>query len=167
MTWFFSQAIFSAELSFTAASNTAHAIRTIRFIIHSILWWVTTSIKGIVQPKMKIVIYSPSCRSNPVWVSFLCWTQKMIFWRMLVIKQLMVSIEFHSISFRTMEVNGDKQLKYSSKYLLLWSTEERNLYRFGIKSWWVNVGRLLLEWKKNAQNNIFIWNIYFPKSVSP
>ncbi len=97
---------------------------------------------------MKIVIYSPSCHSNPVWVSFICWTQKMIFWRMLVIKQLMVSIEFHSISFRTMEVNGDKQLL---KYLLLCSTEERNLYRFGIKSWWVNVGRLLLEWKNKKK----------------
>ncbi len=30
-------------------------------------------IKGIVPPKMKIVIiYSPSCRSKPVRVSFLC-----------------------------------------------------------------------------------------------
>ncbi len=29
---------------------------------------------------------------------------------MLVIKQLMVPIDFHSISFPTMEVNGDQQL---------------------------------------------------------
>ncbi len=37
-----------------------------------------------------------------------------------VIKQLMlVPIDFHSISFPTMEVNGDQQLFGSSKYLLL------------------------------------------------
>ncbi len=36
---------------------------------------------------------------------------------MLVIKHLMVPIDFHSISFPTMEVNGDQQLFGSSKYI--------------------------------------------------
>ncbi len=44
-----------------------------------------------------VIIYSPSCCSKPVWVSFFCWTQNMIFWRMLVTKQLMVAIYVHSI----------------------------------------------------------------------
>ncbi len=35
--------------------------------------------------------------SERVWVSFFCWTQKKIFWRMLVIKQLLVPIELNSI----------------------------------------------------------------------
>jgi len=48
----------------------------------------TFRVKGIVQPKMKIS-YSPSSCFKPVWVSFFCWTQKKIFWRMSVIKQLM------------------------------------------------------------------------------
>ncbi len=36
-------------------------------------------------------------------MSFFCWAQKKIFWRMLVTKQLMVAIDFHSIIFHTME----------------------------------------------------------------
>ncbi len=35
---------------------------------------------------------------------------------MLVIKQLIVPIDFHSIYFPTMEFNGDQQLFGSSKY---------------------------------------------------
>jgi len=47
-------------------------------------------LKGIVHPKMKnISIYSPSSFSKPAWVSFFFWTQKKIFWRMWVTKQLM------------------------------------------------------------------------------
>ncbi len=44
----------------------------------------------------------------------------MIFWRMLVIKQLTVPIDFHSISFPTMEFNGDQQLS-----LKLWSVQHK------------------------------------------
>ncbi len=46
---------------------------------------------------------------------------------MLVIKQLMVPIDFHSISFPIMEVNGDQQLFGSSKffkYLLFFFNKE-------------------------------------------
>ncbi len=57
--------------------------------------------KGIVHPIMKILSSFPHPR-----VSFLCWTKKKTFWRMLVIKQLMVPIDLHSISFPTTEVNG-------------------------------------------------------------
>ena len=45
-----------------------------------------------------------------------------------------LAIDFHSIFFPTMEVNGFRQLsgyQHSSKYLLFTSTEERNSYRFG------------------------------------
>ncbi len=35
---------------------------------------------------------------------------------MLAIKNVMVPIDFHSISFPTMEVNGDQQLLGSSKF---------------------------------------------------
>ncbi len=53
------------------------------------------SLKGTVLPK--IIIYSPSGYYKPVWVSFFCWTQKKIFWRIWVTKQLMVPIDFHSM----------------------------------------------------------------------
>ncbi len=57
---------------------------------------------------------------------------------MLIIKKLMVPIEFQSISFLTMDVFGDQQLFGFSKYLLLCSTKERNSYRFGTTWGWVN-----------------------------
>ncbi len=38
---------------------------------------------------------------------------------MLVIKQLMVPIDFQSIYFPTMEVNGDQQLFGSSKFKII------------------------------------------------
>jgi len=34
------------------------------------------------------IMYSPSCCSKFVWVSFFCWTQNKIFWRMLANRQL-------------------------------------------------------------------------------
>ncbi len=57
--------------------------------------------KGKVHPKMKIVIFSPSICSKPVWISFSCWMQKKIFWRMFVTKQLTVAIDFHSMKKST------------------------------------------------------------------
>ncbi len=45
---------------------------------------------------MKINIFSPSSCSRPVGVSYFCWTQKMIFWRMLLAKKLNGSPDFHS-----------------------------------------------------------------------
>ncbi len=47
---------------------------------------------------------------------------------MLVIKQLIVPIDFHIFSFPTMEVNGDQQLFGSSKYLLLCSTYKKETH---------------------------------------
>ena len=86
-----------------------------------------------------VIIYSPSSCFKPVCISFFCWTQKKIFWRMSV-----TSIEFF---FSTMEVNGVHQLsgyRHSSKYLLLCSEEERNSYRF--KTTWgrVNDDRMFI-----------------------
>ncbi len=65
-----------------------------------------------------------------------------IFWRMQVNKQLMVVIYFHSMEKKnTLEVNGYRQLfgyQHSSKYRLVCSKEERNLYMFGTTWGWVN-----------------------------
>jgi len=59
---------------------------------------------------------------------------------MLVTRQLTVAIDFHSIFFFLLEVNGYRQLsgyQHSIKYLLLCSIEERSSYRFG-NTWWQN-----------------------------
>ncbi len=47
----------------------------------------------------------PSC-PKPVWASFLCWTQKKIFWRMLVTKQLTVFIDVHSMEGKSMATSN-------------------------------------------------------------
>ncbi len=58
---------------------------------------VSLSLKGIVHPKMKIVIiYSPSSRSKPVWMSLFCRTQRKIFWRKFVTRLFWGTIDFHS-----------------------------------------------------------------------
>ncbi len=83
--------------------------------------------------------------SKPLWMSLFCWTQRKIFWRMWETEQFWGTIDFHSIFFPTMEVNGaPKQpgYKLSSKYLPLCSSEHRNSYRFWnylrVSKWWQN-----------------------------
>ncbi len=44
-----------------------------------------------------VIIYSPSSCSKPVWVSFFCWAQNKLVWRMLVTRQLTVAIDFSSM----------------------------------------------------------------------
>ncbi len=61
-----------------------------------------------------------------LWVSFYVEHKEDIL-KMLVIKQLMVPIDFQSISFPTREVNGDQQLFGSLNYLLL-----------RVSKWWQN-----------------------------
>ncbi len=78
-------------------------------------------------------------------MSLFCWTQRKIFWRMWKTEQFLGTIDFHSIFFPSMEVNGaPKQPGYkrSSKYLPLCSTEQRNSYRFGTNWGWVNDDRM-------------------------
>jgi len=92
-------------------------------------------LKWILHPKMKILSsFTHPQVDKPVWVSFFCWTQRKIFWRTIG------TIDFHSIFFfRTMEVNGAKQLfgsNRSSKYLPLCSSEEINSYRFATTWGW-------------------------------
>ncbi len=77
-------------------------------------------------------------------MSLFCRTQRKIFWRMWETEQFWGTIDFHSIFFPTMEVNGaPKQpgYKLSSKYLPLCSAEQINLYRFGTTWGWVNDDR--------------------------
>ncbi len=85
--------------------------------------------------------------SKPVWMSLFCWTQRKIFWRMWETEQFWGTIDFHSIFFPTMEVNGaPKQpgYKLSSKYLPLCLAEQRNSYRFGTTWGWVNDDRIFI-----------------------
>ncbi len=94
-----------------------------------------------------VIIYSPSRSSNPVWMCLFCWTQRKIFRRMWETEHFWGSIDFHSIFFPTMEVNGaPKQpgYKLSSKYLPLFTAEQRNLYRFGTTWGWVNNDRIFI-----------------------
>ncbi len=46
-----------------------------------------------------VVIYSPSSSSKPAWMSFFCWTQTKIFWRMWETEQFWGTIDFYSIFF--------------------------------------------------------------------
>ncbi len=89
-------------------------------------------------PKMKcVIIYSPSCCSKTLLIIFVHWTQK----------KLLVTFDFHGISFHTVAVNVYQQLfsyQHSSKYLLLCSTEERKLYKFGTTWGWVNDNRSVI-----------------------
>ncbi len=80
-------------------------------------------------------------------MSLFCWTQRKIFWRMWETEQFWGTIDFHSIFFPTMEVNGaPKQpgYKLSSKYLPLCSAEQRHSYRFGTTWGWVNDDRIFI-----------------------
>ncbi len=107
------------------------------------------------------MIYSPSSSYKPVWMYLFCWTQRKIFWTMWETEQFWGTIDFHSIFFSTMEVNGaPKQpgYKLSSKYIPLCSAEQRNSYRFGTTWGWVNDDRI----------KIFGWTIplsQFPSEI--
>ncbi len=69
---------------------------------------------------------------------------------MLVIKQLMVPIEFHSISFNTMEVKGDQQLFSSSKFYFL-----QNIFYVQHKE--THTG---LEQHEDVNDNLHFWVNY-------
>ncbi len=108
------------------------------------------SLKVIVHPTIKTLSSFTSSCSKPVWISFSWWTQKMIFWRMLVTKQMMLATVWKK---NTMEVNSYRQLfgyQHSSKYFILCSAEERNSYGFGTTSGWVSfLGELYLNYPSN------------------
>ncbi len=96
---------------------------------------------------MKIVIYSPSSSSKPVWISLFCRTQMKIFWRKFVTRLFWGTIDFHSRRKNTMEVNGAPELLWflhSSEYLPLCSAEQTHSYRFGTTWGWVNDDRIFI-----------------------
>ncbi len=75
----------------------AHEPARLKFINDSEDNWV----KVLWSDETKIQLFGINstlfiCCTKPVLISFLCWTQKMIFWRMWVNKQLLVHIEFDS-----------------------------------------------------------------------
>ncbi len=86
-----------------------------------------------------VIIYPPSYHSKPVWVSFLCWTQKKIFWRMLVIKQLS-SIVFLSLLWKSMGTKNCLVLQN----IFFCVQHKRNLYRFVMTWGWVNYDTIFI-----------------------
>ncbi len=61
-----------------------HFILMSNFQKFKMIWlFLSKSHKCSQRPKNEnvVIIYSPSCRSKPVYVSFLCWTEKTTFWR--------------------------------------------------------------------------------------
>ncbi len=72
-------------------------------------------------------------------ITFFCWTQKKIFWKMLVIG---FGCHWHTLHLyvHIMEVNGKlKQFGlHSSKYLLFCYVHSQNKGRFGTTQEWVN-----------------------------
>lgn len=67
----------------------------------------------------EIVIYSPSCSSKPVWISFHCWT-------------------WDTLKNVWEKYYESQSHQHSSKYHLLCSAEERNAFRFGTTLGWVS-----------------------------
>ncbi len=69
------------------------------------------TLKGQYTQKNKhSVVYSPSCCSNPIWVSLFCWTQKKIFRRTSETKHLLVAIDFYSMGENAVEVTADDRI---------------------------------------------------------
>ncbi len=101
-------------------------------------------LKGIAQ----MTIMSPFTHPQVIpRMSLCCWTQRKIFWRMWETEQFWDTIDYHSIYFPTMEVNGaPKQpvYKLSSKYLPLCSAEQIHSYRLGTTWGWVNDDTIVL-----------------------
>ncbi len=96
-------------------------------------------IKGIVHPKitfLSLFTRSLTCCPKLVFISFLCWTQNNIFWRMWVIKQQLVHTDFDS----------REKIYYGSRYgpATVWlpmfgfTFNRRNLFKFKTTWEWVN-----------------------------
>ncbi len=82
-------------------------------------WVWDHCLKGLVQPQMKVL---SSCTHSQVIPNFFSWTQKKIFWRMLVTKQSLVATKFHCMKKKYYGVKSYQQLagyQHSSKYLNL------------------------------------------------
>ncbi len=105
-------------------------------------------LKGIIHPKMKILSSFTHPQVVPNLYECLCSAEhKGRYSEECGKRQFWGTIDFHSIFFPTMEVNGaPKQpvYKLSSKYLPLCSAEQRNSYRFGPTWGWVNDDRIFI-----------------------
>ncbi len=80
-------------------------------------------------------------------MSLFCQTQRKIFWRKFVTRWFWGTIDFHSRTKNTMEVNGAPELlcfPHSSEYLPLCSAEQRHSNRFGTIWGWVNDDRIFI-----------------------
>ncbi len=71
-------------------------------------WFLVTFKETSPKNENVVTIYSPSCRSKPVYVSFLCWKLKKIFWRT---KLSLIPIDIHSMGTINCLINIRKKLK--------------------------------------------------------
>jgi len=88
-------------------------------------------IKERVHPKILILSFTRSQNVSNL-SKFLCSAEHK--GRMFVTKQILGPIDYHNISRPTMIVSVPRDLfgyKHSSKYVPLYSVEQRHLYRFG------------------------------------
>ncbi len=105
------------------------------------------SLKGIVHPKMNILSLFTHPQVVPHLYEFFSSAEhkKRIFWRMLLTKQLVVAIGFHS----TFSIYGSQWLAYSSEYLLLCSARKKETHT-GLKQ---------PEGEYDDRILNFVWNI--------
>ncbi len=81
----------------------------------------------------KCVIYSPSSCSEPVWVSFFCWAQMKIFWRMLENKPLTAT---HWLPKYFFPYNGSQWLPatvYFPTFFICAQQKKRNSFSCSVK----------------------------------
>ncbi len=106
-----------------------------------------------------VIIYSPSSCSKPEWVSFFCWTQKKIFWSILVPNSWrwpLTSIVFSSMPLKSMATVKCSVNPHYSQYLLLCLAKERNEFRFETSRGWVHYDWVFI-WSQTVYNCDCLW----------
>ncbi len=111
-----------------------------------------------------IITYLSSSSSKPVWVSFFCWAQRKIFWRMLVTKQVMVAIDYgknnmevklfgHSLSWTRESNQSDSWTNNLDQFGSIdW------LERLDSEIWFIHVPTWLgLSFKSDPHTKLFYW----------
>ncbi len=120
--------ICSIKWSLSFSNNLTYQIGFHQFLVFFYLSWKYFSLKY-----ENSVIYSPSICCKSAWVSFLCWTQKTIFWRMLVTKQLILFRKsLSTVCLPTFFKESSFVLNRRKKLLQVWK-------KLGVGKWWENL----------------------------